>query len=105
MVLVCECPQDLFYQTSAECLAALGVVGDAERECMSDALDGDREAGKDYLTCANSAIADYGECLAANPGCQDGWYEECVMQSSSALDACGALLAPEARLAFSSCVK
>src|SRR5690349_1745128 len=68
--LRCLCPQDLGFDSMAECTDSLGYVGSEERECFEAALDGHHSAAQDYLACANMALQEYSQCLSSNVDCE-----------------------------------
>ncbi len=84
----CECPEDVGYASLGECLDDLGQLGDLETQCLADALEGEEDAGKGYLDCANVALQDYSDCLESNTGCVDGWNDDCAADRQAALGAC-----------------
>src|SRR5262245_43337746 len=60
----CRCPQDLGYDSIAECGEAHSPVDAQEHECLVAVLDGHEEEAKRYLDCANAAYQEYVDCLA-----------------------------------------
>lgn len=90
--LVCDCPADLGYGTGSECSEAFGIVGADARACMEDALAGEESGARDYLECANEALASYELCLEANAGvCAEGQYFVCKDAFDTARDSCSGL--------------
>lgn len=98
----CDCPQDLGFDTKAECDEAVGFVTAEDRQCLEDALDGEEADGKDYLACANAALRDYEQCLAANVDCEAGVNDACASVYSMAVAQC-TQLASDVRAAFLAC--
>ena len=90
LALICDCHQDAGFSSRAECSDMLGFVGLDERQCITDALEGSEEEGKDYLACANAAYDGYITCLDANSlaNCEDGGIAVCDQALDQALAAC-----------------
>ncbi|PRP98528.1 hypothetical protein [Enhygromyxa salina] len=100
----CDCPMDLGYDSIVECDEAVGTVTNDDVQCLADVLDGNEDAGKDYLDCANSAYRFYVQCLQSNPNCQDGWYDDCASDLTAQVAGCPQL-SSDLRPMFMACVE
>ena len=101
--VACECPLDLGFAGSSECLEVYGTVSADERQCLGDALVGAEDEGKAYLDCANTSLQFYLQCLEANVSCDDGGYDQCRGPFDADIAACPALPA-DAKSAFDACI-
>jgi hypothetical protein len=101
-LLRCDCPQDLGFDTKAECDQAIGYVTTAERQCLEDAVDGEEADAQDYLGCANAALQNYEQCLAANVNCEAGANDACASVYSSTVAQC-TQLPSDIRAVFLAC--
>ncbi|EDM78365.1 hypothetical protein PPSIR1_05936 [Plesiocystis pacifica SIR-1] len=101
--LLCDCPQELGYETGAECDDALGGVNVDERACIANALDGHEADAQGYLGCMNDALDAYVACLEDNAGCVAGWNADCTSDYDSARASCSGLDSPQ-RDSFEACL-
>lgn len=76
--LLCDCPQDLGFDTTGECRDVYGHISPDDRQCLEDALDGHESDARDFLSCTNAARQDYEQCLGANVDCEAGVNDACT---------------------------
>lgn len=100
--LACQCPSDVGFEGYYECTEALGLVAAGGEECVLDAFEGHEKEALDYLSCANAALEDFSMCLSTNPGCLEGWYDDCAIGVGTALAQCPRL-PTEAADAYNEC--
>lgn len=86
---LCDCPDLLGYASIAECKAGLGDVTAEAESCIADALEGDEDEGRDYLTCTVSALVEYSDCLASNVNCEESVLATCMQIFDEQAEACG----------------
>jgi hypothetical protein len=101
-ILRCTCYQDLGFGSSIECDEALGPVTTAERACFDNALDGHESDAQDFLSCSNTALQEYQQCLAANPDCEPGVNDDCASVYTVAVAGC-TQLPSDVQAAFAAC--
>ena len=102
----CRCPANLGFETSQACMRdpEVGVLDEARKRCMVDALAQDEEASIDYLECMIPVERGLARCMVESPDCADMVYamEYCVARYAEDSEACDSL--PESiHAAFMAC--
>ena len=77
--LVCDCGLETIDGMSCEDTFSVSLFGDADRDCVEDALNTDKAASKEYLECSLDVMKEYTSCIEDNLECDDSSsYQGCA---------------------------
>jgi hypothetical protein len=99
--MLCACVLDLG-NPDAECDDSLDQLTQVDAECLDATLDGHERDGQEYLDCANAALGDFVQCVAANVDCEPDTNDNCETLYTVASSRC-TQLPTDVQAAFTAC--
>lgn len=99
--MLCDCILDLA-DPDAECDASLDQLTQVDAECLEATLDGHERDGQEFLDCANAALDDFVQCVAANVDCEPDTNDSCGTVYTVAAARC-TQLPSDVQAAFTAC--